>query len=118
MLGIENSNFDWLFVTDKTIGVTVSNVDKNLRCDDTLAISIWREICKIRNVQPAFIPAFQILDYPRATIVQDAENNSKRPDNARGKYSNLFIVGDWTMKNWPCCIESAIISAHRAIKSL
>lgn len=118
MLGLENADFDWLFVTDNTIGVTISNVDKQLCCDDTWAINLWKQICHIRNVQPAFIPSFQILDYPRATIAQDTKNNRKRPQSARGQYKNLFIAGDWTMKNWPCCIEGAIASAHRAVKSI
>lgn len=118
MLGIENGNFDWLFVSNNTIGVTISNVDKHLYCDDTWAIDIWKQICKIRNIKPAFIPAFQILDYPRATIAQDAKNNQKRPQNAYGVYSNLLVVGDWTMKNWPCCVEGAIASAHRGVKSI
>ena len=118
MLGIENADFDWLFVTDNTIGVTISNVDKHLCCDDTWAFDIWKQICKIRNLKPSFVPAFQILDYPRATIAQDDKNNQKRPKHAFGTYQNLLIAGDWTMKNWPCCIEGAIASAHRAVKSI
>lgn len=116
MLGIENAGFDWLFVADNTIGVTISHVDKQLCCDETWAMDIWKQICRIRNVTPAFVPAFQILDYPRATIAQDEVNNQKRPQSAKGLYSNLLIAGDWTMKNWPCCIESAIASAARAVK--
>ena len=118
MLGVEGGIFDWLFVTENTIGVTISNADKKLRCDEAFAVNIWKDICKIRNVKPAFIPAFQILDYPRATISQDDKNNSLRPNNAKGKYKNLYIAGDWTMKNWPCCIEGAISSALRAIKTI
>ncbi len=118
MLGIEYTGFDWLFVTDNTIGVTISNVDKNLLCNDDWAIDIWKKICKIRQINPAFIPAFQILDYPRATIVQNKINNRKRPTSAKCEYKNLFLAGDWTMKNWPCCIEAAIASARRAIYSI
>lgn len=118
MLGIENADFDWLFATDNTIGVTISNVDKQKCCDEAWAIDIWKQICRIRNVKAAFVPAFQILDYPRATIAQDKINNQKRPQSAKGPYANLLIAGDWTMKNWPCCIESAIVSATRAINSI
>ena len=118
MLGIENADFDWLFATDNTIGVTISNVDKQKCCDEAWAIDIWKQICRIRNVKAAFVPAFQILDYPRATIAQDKINNQKRPQSAKGPYANLLIAGDWTMKNWPCCIESAIVSASRAINSI
>ncbi len=118
MLGIEERIFDWLFVTDNTIGVTISNADKKLKCDNELAINIWKDICHIRKVNPAFVPTFQILDYPRATISQDTKNNSLRPNNAKGKYKNLYIAGDWTMKNWPCCIEGALASALRAIKTI
>lgn len=118
MLGIEHTGFDWLFVTNNTIGVTISNINKNLCCNNDWAIAIWKKICEIRQINPAFIPAFQILDYPRATIIQDKINNRKRPNSAKCEYKNLFLAGDWTMKNWPCCIEAAIASACRAINSI
>ena len=55
----------------------------------------------------------QKLNNKRATIKQDYKNNNLRPTSACTMYDNMFICGDWTMKNRPCCIETAIESAIR-----
>ena len=118
MLGLEQASFDWVFTTPDSINVTLSDAHKNIICNKDFAIKIWQELCKIRGVNAAFMPAFQILDYPRATIKQDTKNNRLRPHSAQTPYSNMLQCGDWTLKNWPCCIEAALVSAQRAIKAI
>jgi len=109
ILGIKNGKSHWIFSGDNYIAVTISDANKNINVEE-----IWQEICDIRNYNSAFLPQYITLKQPRATIKQDDNNNSKRPSSAISKFDNMFICGDWTMKNYPCCIESAIVSAIRA----
>ena len=85
--------------------------------DSGVAIKIWKEIDALRGVDSAFMPEYKISRYQKATIKQDTANNLLRPQNALTEFSNVFIAGDWTMKNYPCCMEIAVKSAQRAVKT-
>ena len=111
VLGVRGGKSQWIFSGDNYIAVTISDSDSNIDIR-----KIWQEICNIREYNSAFLPQYMILKYPRATIKQDTINNNKRPYSAVTDFDNMFICGDWTMKNYPCCIESAIMSAIRACK--
>lgn len=113
MLGLKKAQAQWLFCASDYASVTISN---NSIAPD--AREIWAEICKIRHYNSAFMPIYKVRTFPHATIKQDKTNNAKRPTSARTKYANLFICGDWSMKNRPCCIETALLSAQRAISLL
>ena len=84
---------------------------------DGLARKIWKQLGKLRGVNSGFVPPFKVINHKIATIRQDAANNNKRPKNAKTVYPNVFIAGDWTMKNYPCSLETAILSAKRAVKT-
>lgn len=112
MLGLKNTRAQWLFAAPQYCAVIISNAQEN---PDTR--KIWEEICKLRNYNAAFMPAAEVRTFPRATIRQDARNNRLRPSSARTRFDNLFICGDWTMKNMPCCIEGAALSGRRAALS-
>lgn len=113
ILGIKNALSQWIFSAKNYTSVTLSNAPK-----DVDSRAIWQEICHIRNYNAAFEPYTRIRRFPQATIKQDKLNNAKRPHSAKTAYKNLFICGDWTMKNRPCCIETAINSARRVIRYL
>ena len=102
-------------VSGNIISATISHAFDymSLPADD-LARAVWRDICQIRGVQPAFVPEYRVLKYPRATLLMTPQNNALRPDSCFTKYSNLFLAGDWTMKNWPCSLEAAARSGKRA----
>lgn len=108
ILGIIKGKSQWIFAGNNYIAITISNAR-----DDINVNEIWQEICKIRNYNSAFLPKCIVLNYNRATIKQDYKNNNLRPTSACIMYDNMFICGDWTMKNRPCCIETAIESAIR-----
>ena len=112
ILGITGGKSHWIFSGDNYIAVTISDTDTNID-----AKGLWEEICDIRNYNSAFLPQYVILKHPRATIKQDIINNNKRPSSALTQFDNMFICGDWTMKNYPCCIESAIESAIRVCET-
>ena len=113
MLGIKNAVSQWVFCHSDYLSVTISQSFKkpDIR-------HIWKEICDIRHYNSAFLPIHKIHYFPHATIQQDAKNNAKRPVTAQTPFKNLLICGDWTMKNQPCCIETALQSAKRVIKFL
>jgi len=113
MLGLCNGFGQWLFCAPGLLAVTISNANHLTVSDDELARSIWQEICHIRGREAAFMPDYKVLHHKRATIKQDKANNSRRPSTAQTQWENLQICGDWTMKNYPCCLETAIRSALR-----
>lgn len=115
-LATPNNIGDWIFVIDDIVNVTISNSNYLTMNDDALARILWKEIRAIQGIMPAFLPPYRVFRYRQATIKQDAVNNHKRPNTAKTKYKNMVLAGDWTMKDWPCCIEAAIASAKRAVK--
>lgn len=117
-VGVVNGLADWIFVNDDILAVTISAVDDNKIDLQELARRVWCEIDKLRGVNSAFVPAFKVCCHKHATIAQDEQTNARRPLSAQGKFPNLFIVGDWTMQNYPCCMESAFLSAKRAVKEI
>ena len=114
-IGVVGGTAQWLSVSGNIISATISHAFDymSLPADD-LARAVWRDICQIRGVQPAFVPEYRVLKYPRATLLMTPQNNALRPDSCFTKYSNLFLAGDWTMKNWPCSLEAAARSGKRA----
>lgn len=117
-VGVINGLADWIFVNDDILAVTISAADSAQTDLQELARRVWKEIDKLRGVNSAFVPAFKVCCHKHATIAQDEATNSLRPVSARGIYPNLFIAGDWTMQNYPCCMESAFLSAKRAVKEI
>ena len=117
-LGMLNGFSHWIFVNDDVVSVIISD-SKNIKLNnDNLARNLWREIRATREQNAPFLPPYKVIRHKQATIKQDAYNNAKRPKSAKTKYKNMFLAGDWTVKNFPCCLEAAIISAKRAIKAI
>lgn len=117
LMGVVNGLADWIFVNKQIVGVTISDSDCPANELDTLARNVWMEIGKLRGVNTAFVPPFRITCHKHATIKQDSINNDKRPEDAKTDYKNMFIAGDWTMKDYPCCMEGAYLSGKRAAKA-
>lgn len=116
-MGMLNSSFDWLFCSNNLLTAVISAYEAEKGCLSELAVKIWSEIDKVRGVNSAFMPPFKAILSKNATIKQSAINNMHRPDNAFSQYPNVFIAGDWTMKDYPCCMETAFKSAERAVKT-
>ena len=112
----KNGLADFVFVNDGTITAVISDYKNDMKHED-LAIKIWKEIDALRGVDSAFMPEYKISHYQKATIKQDTTSNLLRPKSAKTEYSNVFIAGDWTMQNYPCCMEVAVQSAKRAVKT-
>lgn len=117
-IGLRSCIADWLFVNEGFLTATISDYRPSQGALSDLGINIWREIDKIRGVNSGFVPPHKIFCYSKATVKQDETNNNQRPDSAKTEYPNVFIAGDWTMKNYPCCMETAVQSAKRAVKEI
>ncbi len=117
VVGIIGGLADWVFISDDLLGVTVSDVQKPAAPLPELACMVWRQLDTLRGVNSAFVPSFKALWHKQATLAQDSLTDSRRPQSAATVFSNVFIAGDWTMKGWPCCMETAVLSAERALKA-
>lgn len=112
-LGTPDNLTDWIFINQDVVAVTISDSQNLQLKDEDLARRVWQEIRAVNGITPAFLPPYRILTHKRATIKQDTKNQNLRPNSAQTAYQNLFICGDWTMKNYPCCLEAALQSGKR-----
>lgn len=111
-----NGTADRIFVDENIITAVIYNSNNKFVDENELSIKIWAEIDKIRGVNSAFLPPYKITICNNATISLSEENNFRRPISPRTEFDNVFIAGDWTMKNMPCSMETSAISAQRAVK--
>ena len=112
-----NGLSDWVFVNDNVLSVTISSSNKQETSLPELARMVWQELDLLRGVNSAFVPPFRAFKHKYATIMQDEYTNSLRPYSALSGLPNVYVAGDWTMKNYPCCLETAYLSALRAVKA-
>lgn len=117
-IGVLRAQAQWIFSNKGVLSVTISDAQNYTEDNAETARKIWKEICDIRGHEAAFVPPFKVIRHKRATLKQDEHNNNLRPKNAKTKWSNLFLCGDWTMKDWPCSIESSVLSAKRVVKEI
>lgn len=113
-LGIKNALPQWLFAAPGFLSVTVSDASAAFCNDKEAARNVWKQICEIRGREAAFMPPYRMIKHRRATLRHDRKNNSLRPDSPVTRWKNMLLAGDWTMKNYPCSIEAAVLSARRA----
>ena len=113
MVGVIGGKAEWIFAFEDRISVTVSGAEHMVDLDrDTLAEMFWRDIAAVHGLgeRP---PAWQIVKERRATFEATPEQNAKRPD-ARTRWRNLILAGDWTNTGLPATIEGAIRSGDKA----
>ncbi len=116
-VGIKNGSADAVLAKDNLLTAIINTNIPNRNKLSDLAVKVWTDLDKIRGVNSAFIPPYKAISCKNAMICHNAVNNDKRPSNALTKYPNVFIAGDWTMKNYLCCMETAVKSANRAVKT-
>lgn len=116
-VGMRNGVANWLYSASNIISAQICDYQHQFTTLDKLALYVWDEISRIRGVNSAFIPSYRINENADATLLHTAQVNSMRPQSASTKYDNVFICGDWTMKNYPCTLETAVLSARRAVKT-
>jgi squalene-associated FAD-dependent desaturase len=113
ILGVVNGQIEWLFSFPDRLSVTISNADRLMdRPRDGLAADIWREAAALTGLPPD-LPPWQIVKEKRATFAATPAQNAKRPD-ARTRWVNVLLAGDWTQTGLPATIEGAVRSGYKA----
>lgn len=111
--GLINGTAEWLFAFPQRLSVTISAAD---RCIDVpredLAKTIWSDVSRLTGLERE-LPPWTIVKERRATFAASPEQNSKRPD-AKTRWSNIILAGDWTATGLPATIEGAIRSGNKA----
>ena len=117
ILGIVNGLTEWLFAYPDRLSVTISGADRLLEEPrETLTEAIWREVAALTGLAPD-LPRWQIVRERRATFSATPEEDAKRPQ-ARTRYRNLALAGDWTSTGLPATIEGSIRSGRTAARLL
>jgi squalene-associated FAD-dependent desaturase len=113
MLGLIGATVEWIFSFPDRISVTISNADRLIdEKRDELAALLWRDVVAVYKL-PAPLPPWQIVKEKRATFAATPAQDAQRPD-AKTRWRNLFLAGDWTATGLPATIEGAVRSGRRA----
>ncbi len=113
ILGLVNATTEWIFAFPGRVSTTISAADRLIETPrEALAQKIWSEVASVTGLSPT-LPPWQIVRERRATFAATPEQDARRPD-ARTKFANLVLAGDWTNTGLPATIESAIRSGQRA----
>jgi hydroxysqualene dehydroxylase len=113
ILGVVNAEIEWLFAFPDRLSVTISNADRLIdRPRDELAAKIWGEVAVLTGLA-GNLPPWQIVKEKRATFAATPAQDAKRPD-ARARWPNVALAGDWVQTGLPATIEGAVRSGYRA----
>ena len=113
IIGLVNSITQWIFVKNDYISITLSAANSYSKVDKYQLISkIWNEVVLCFGLKNKKLPIFRIVMEKKATYNQSPENNHL-VQKISGLPDNLKLIGDWTEFNFPCTIESSIISAKK-----
>jgi squalene-associated FAD-dependent desaturase len=116
MTGLIGGTAEWVFVFHDRISVTVSGADAIVDRDrEDLARTLWADVAHTLDLDPAALPAWQIVKEKRATFAATPQQDAKRP-LARTALANLVLAGDWTRTGLPATIEGALRSGETAAK--
>ena len=114
MTGVVNGLVEWLFAFPQRLSVTISGGDRLVDMPrEELALTIWKDVCKVAGIEAVALPPWQIVRERRATFEATPEQNALRP-GAVTAWKNLFLAGDWTDTGLPATIEGSVRSGNRA----
>ncbi len=113
MLGVIGGVAEWVFSFPDRISVTISGADAIVdRSREDLAETIWADVQKALGLDTP-LPPWQVVKERRATFAATVEQDARRPD-ARTRWRNLTLAGDWTQTGLPATIEGALRSGFHA----
>jgi hypothetical protein len=114
ILGVVNGLVEWLFAYPDRLSTTISGADRLIdRPREELVAEIWRDVARLTGLPAAPPPSWRILKEKRATFAATPAQNRKRPD-ARTRFVNVALAGDWTATGLPATIEGAVRSGYKA----
>jgi squalene-associated FAD-dependent desaturase len=113
ILGVVGAQVEWLFAFPDRLSVTISGANRLLDVPrETLAADLWREVAALTGLSTE-LPPWQIVKERRATFAALPDENAKRPQ-ARTRWANFALAGDWVANGLPATIEGAIRSGGTA----
>jgi squalene-associated FAD-dependent desaturase len=119
LLGLVGGLCHWLFLRGDVASVTISAADGVANTDaGTLAAAMWGEIGRALGVEEgAPLPPWRIVKEKRATFAQTPAEVARRPE-ARTRFANLFLAGDWTRTGLPATLEGSVRSGNSAAEGV
>jgi hypothetical protein len=119
LLGLVGGLCHWLFLRGDVASVTISAADGVADTDaGTLAAAMWGEIGRALGVEEgAPLPPWRIVKEKRATFAQTPAEVARRPE-ARTRFANLFLAGDWTRTGLPATLEGSVRSGNSAAEGV
>ncbi len=113
LLGMIGTLTEWLFAFDDRLSVTISGADRLIdESREALAEKIWTEVAAATGL-PAAARHWQIVKEMSAVFAATPAQEKRRPD-AKTRWDNLWLAGDWTKTALPATIEGSIRSGDRA----
>jgi squalene-associated FAD-dependent desaturase len=113
MVGLIGGTAEWVFAFPDRLSVTVSGADHLVDRDrEDLARVLWQDVAATHRMSED-LPPWQIVKEKRATFAATPEQDAKRPE-AKTRWSNLVLAGDWTQTGLPATIEGALRSGATA----
>jgi len=113
MLGVIGGVAEWVFCFPDRISVTVSGADAIVeRGREDLARTFWEDVKRALDLDRP-MPPWQIVKERRATFAATIGQDARRPD-AKTRWNNLSLAGDWTQTGLPATIEGSLRSGFRA----
>jgi hypothetical protein len=109
----------WLFLRGDVASVTISAADGVAKTDaDALAKAMWSEIGLALGMDDGLpLPRCRIVKEKRATFAQTPAEVARRPE-ARTRFANLFLAGDWTRTGLPATLEGSVRSGNSAAEGV
>jgi squalene-associated FAD-dependent desaturase len=118
LLGVLGGLAQWIFLRGDIVSVTVSAADAAAELPaETLTARLWAEVAAALRLPPESAAPCRIVKEKRATFAQTPAEVARRPQ-ARTRWANLFLAGDWTDTGLPATIEGSIRSGRLAAEAL
>lgn len=122
-VGVVGGITEWVFVKGDVLSVTVSAANRYAaRDNEELKAMIWNEVRRVIGPVtvgglPEAMPTARLVWEKRATFAATPAQDRRRPD-AKTRFENLALAGDWTQTGLPSTIEGAIRSGVAAAHTL
>ena len=113
LIGVIGGTVEWIFAFSDRISVTVSGADRMVDMDrQALAALLWKDVALVHDL-PAELPPWQVVKEKRATFAATPAQDALRPQ-AKTRWKNVLLAGDWTATGLPSTIEGALRSGSHA----